>query len=124
MKIGQLLKKMRIERGLSQNKLSEGICDRHTLASYENQTTDIPTKTLIRFLFRMNIPIDEFFLLLRNQKSSESKEEINSLYKEYIKYGEVREEKLIKIKVTYKETGDMLYLATYLQLYSQVQTPV
>lgn len=117
MKIGQLLKKMRIERGLSQNKLSEGICDRHTLASYENQTTDIPTKTLIRFLFRMNIPIDEFFLLLRNQKSSESKEEINSLYKEYIKYGEVREEKLIKIKVTYKETGDMLYLATYLQLY-------
>ena len=36
-----LIKKLRLERGLSQKKLAQGISQRSTLASFENNATKI-----------------------------------------------------------------------------------
>lgn len=63
MEHGKIIKKLRRERGISQRQLSDGIVARVTLTDFENKNTNISFQTLLLYLNRMNIRIDEFFLL-------------------------------------------------------------
>ena len=59
-----LIKKLRLERGLSQKKLAQGISQRSTLASFENNATKISYNILIQYLDRMNVTLEEYQFML------------------------------------------------------------
>ena len=67
-----LIKKLRLERGLSQKKLAQGISQRSTLASFENNATKISYNILIQYLDRMNVTLEEYqFMLDGNNLSAD-----------------------------------------------------
>ncbi|WVT91390.1 helix-turn-helix transcriptional regulator [Enterococcus durans] len=66
-----LIKKLRLERGLSQKKLAQGISQRSTLASFENNATKISYNILIQYLDRMNVTLEEYQFMLDGNNLSE-----------------------------------------------------
>ncbi|MCA6742816.1 helix-turn-helix domain-containing protein [Enterococcus durans] len=61
-----LIKKLRLERGLSQKKLAQGISQRSTLASFENNATKISYNILIQYLDRMNVTLEEYQFMIKS----------------------------------------------------------
>ncbi|EGP5249464.1 XRE family transcriptional regulator, partial [Enterococcus faecium] len=61
---GELLKKLRVERGISQKNLAHKITTRNTLSRYETGKNSIPFVILLEFLDKLNITMDEFVLYL------------------------------------------------------------
>lgn len=113
MKAGILLKKLRVERNISQSALSRGISSRTTLASYETQTNDIPFGTLVLYLDKMNVRLDEFqyFLDLEiNEKHKLSAQ----LFEDFYSNRTINDKRLSEILQLYKSTDDMYYLALYM----------
>lgn len=68
-----LIKKLRLERGLSQKKLAQGISQRSTLASFENNATKISYNILIQYLDRMNVTLEEYQFMLDGNNLSEKR---------------------------------------------------
>ncbi|MDB1652685.1 helix-turn-helix transcriptional regulator [Enterococcus durans] len=68
-----LIKKLRLERGLSQEKLAQGISQRSTLASFENNATKISYNILIQYLDRMNVTLEEYQFMLDGNNLSEKR---------------------------------------------------
>ena len=64
MEIYELLRKIRLERGISQKQLSDKITSRETLVRYENGKSSIPLSVLIELLDRLNVNLDEFVFYL------------------------------------------------------------
>ncbi|GEN50173.1 helix-turn-helix domain-containing protein [Alkalibacterium pelagium] len=64
MEQGEVLKKLRTERGFSQEKLTEGICARSTLATFENKGSYLSVELCSKFLDRLNIRADMYFNLI------------------------------------------------------------
>lgn len=63
-KIGLTIKKLRIQSGISQTKLAEGICDRTTIIHLEKGRSKQPSIYLLNQLCkRLCITLDDFFLL-------------------------------------------------------------
>lgn len=63
-KIGITIKKLRIQAGMSQVKLAEGICDRTTIIHLEKGRAKQPSIGLLNQLCRrLYITLDDFFLL-------------------------------------------------------------
>ncbi|EHQ9041343.1 helix-turn-helix transcriptional regulator, partial [Enterococcus faecalis] len=56
----ELIRKLRIERGLSQESLSKGISSRTTLASFEQRKTNISFSLVVNYLEKMNISLEEY----------------------------------------------------------------
>ena len=52
---GELLKKLRVERGISQKNLAHNITTRNTLSRYETGKNSIPFVILLEFLDKLNI---------------------------------------------------------------------
>ena len=64
LRIGETIRMLRIQAGLSQSKLSKDICDRTTLVHLENGNVKQPSITLLNMLCkRLCITLDDFFLL-------------------------------------------------------------
>ena len=62
--IGLTIKKLRMQAGLSQTKLAEGICDRTTIIHLEKGRAKQPSIYLLNQLCRrLSITLDDFFLL-------------------------------------------------------------
>ncbi len=68
-----LIKKLRLERGLSQKKLAQGISQRIMLASFENNATKISYNILIQYLDRMNVTLEEYQFMLDGNNLSEKR---------------------------------------------------
>ena len=63
-KIGIAIKKLRIQAGISQVKLAEGICDRTTIIHLEKGRAKQPSIGLLNQLCRrLSITLDDFFLV-------------------------------------------------------------
>lgn len=63
-KIGFTIKKLRIQAGISQVKLAEGICDRTTIIHLEKGRSKQPSIYLLNQLCRrLSITLDDFFLI-------------------------------------------------------------
>lgn len=84
-KIGLTIKKLRIQAGISQIKLAEGICDRTTLIHLEKGRAKQPSIGLLNQLCRrLSITLDDFFLLSYGGNINQiwlRKNEIDSLMK-------------------------------------------
>lgn len=84
-KIGLTIKKLRIQAGLSQVKLAEGICDRTTVIHLEKGRAKQPSIGLLNQLCRrLSITLDDFFLIAYGGEINQlwlKRNEIDSLMK-------------------------------------------
>ena len=84
-KIGETIKKLRIQAGISQVKLAEGICDRTTIIHLEKGRAKQPSIYLLNQLCRrLSITLDDFFLIAYNGEVNQlwlKKNEIDALLK-------------------------------------------
>lgn len=116
MKQGDLLKKLRKERNLSQKSLSQGLSSRSTLSSFENRNTHLSSELLFNYLDRLNITPNEFQLLL-NEGDSTKKQKYSAEY-HYRHYEQTLTSEFLELLQTeYKQTNDVFYLLLYLQGY-------
>ncbi|MGT9066368.1 helix-turn-helix domain-containing protein, partial [Enterococcus faecalis] len=110
---GKLIKKLRSERGITQNQLAYGISSRGTLAAFENRGSRISFDILIQYLERMNITLEEYSFLYMDSHVSDKR----LLAKKMI-HDTTDDESAGKIinnlYSRYKETGDNFYYFTYL----------
>ncbi|KZS46182.1 hypothetical protein AWU65_09710 [Paenibacillus glucanolyticus] len=113
MKAGALLKKLRVERNISQSTLSCGISSRTTLASYEKQTNDIPLGNLLLYLDRMNVRLDEFQYFL-GLELTEKHTLSAQLFEDYYSNRTIHDKRLSEILQLYKNTNDLYYLSLYM----------
>lgn len=129
----EVFRKLRKERNLSQNALCEGICSRTTLSSFENTGTNITLNLFQRFLERLNISIEDYFLLHFNeewskQSVSSNKEKAKKvLEKAYYSYRWEELEKQINCTYQlYRDYNDIYFYYLYVQykllLYRQTRT--
>lgn len=56
----QLIRQLRLQKGITQRALSSGICSRSTLAMFEKSGTYLSADFLFEFLDRMNIDPTEY----------------------------------------------------------------
>jgi transcriptional activator, Rgg/GadR/MutR family, C-terminal domain len=119
---GNLIRKLREERGLSQVDLSDNITHRTTLISFENKGSHVSFDTLLKYLNRMNISIEEYeFLYEKNTISA--KDTVKDEFQQLINKKELSPD--LPIVLTryqqylnkYHATGDFLYYSLYAQLF-------
>lgn len=65
---GELIKKLRLERNLSQETLSDGITSRNTLSSLEIRKSNSSFQNLFQYCQRMNITLEEYEFLYNGGK--------------------------------------------------------
>lgn len=66
--LGDYIRQKRIERGLSQQELCEGICDHGTLSRLENGRQTPSRNRIIALLQRLGLPDDRYFALLSREE--------------------------------------------------------
>lgn len=114
MEIHELLRKLRLERGISQKDLSYGITTRETFVKYENGRTKIPFFVLIELLERMNLNLDEFIFYLDKDNVREKNWSLKKLVKK------LREDKsnfhhtLRTLREKAKDTNNIVDIRNYL----------
>ncbi|MGG5340006.1 hypothetical protein IGJ48_002714 [Enterococcus pernyi] len=81
MEVHELLKKMRVDRGISQKKLADGIVSRETLAKYENGKNHLPLLVFLELLERLNMTIDEFMFYLDGDKVSQKNLSLKKIFR-------------------------------------------
>ncbi|MFO8068513.1 MAG: helix-turn-helix domain-containing protein [Alkalibacterium sp.] len=83
MRSGEGFKQLREERGVSQRKLTEGICARSTLATFENEGSHLSVDLCSKLLDRLNIRIDTYFSLI-SEDFNQKREEFSELKKSIV----------------------------------------
>ncbi|GEK90137.1 Helix-turn-helix [Alkalibacterium putridalgicola] len=83
MRSGEGFKKLREERGVSQRKLTEGICARSTLATFENEGSHLSVELCSKLLDRLNIRIDTYFSSI-SEDFDQKREEFSELKKNIV----------------------------------------
>lgn len=73
MDIGGTIKKIRIGKNISQEKLAEKILSRPHLSLIESNKSDLSLGLLLKLVEKLHIPVDEFFYLADNYSISEPK---------------------------------------------------
>ncbi|HEY4398956.1 MAG TPA: helix-turn-helix domain-containing protein [Lactobacillaceae bacterium] len=108
MELGELLKKLRVERNMSQRELSQGLLERSALSRVENGTSNISAETLLLLLGRLNVTAVEFFadldLAEYKQKRDYGRILLNSMRNEadYEKFQQ-------DVRQKYEATNDFYY---------------
>ena len=112
--VGELLRSMRKERGLTQVQLSRGICSRTTLATIETNNSSVNIDLLEKLLSRMNIDLYELQIIRSNFSYRNRKEIYKELQLKYVN-GNISLEKLQEeMQENYKKNGNIAYLAIFM----------
>ncbi len=82
---GDLIKKLRKERNLSQAQLANGISSRTTLSSFENNHSRVSSDILFAYLERMNISIQEYLFYFNDNTSTEKERVTQYFYNNVVK---------------------------------------
>ncbi|WP_430610743.1 hypothetical protein [Enterococcus sp. DIV0876] len=109
MKDNQLLKKLRIERGVSQQNLTQNISNRNTLSSYETDGTSMKFHLLHQYLNKLNVSFDEFILSSQDTVSTKQKiaTQLETLY--YKQDFELLGKQIKELEQLYDTTNDFFY---------------
>jgi Rgg/GadR/MutR family transcriptional activator len=107
-----LIRKLRKERGLTQEQLTVGISQRGTLAAFESRGTKIGFELLTKYLERMNITLSEYQFLLNNNKLTDKQKLSNYLISKKKELSDEQEKALLD---AYEKTGDIYYRILYAQ---------
>ena len=111
-----LLRDLREQRNLSQAKLSEGISNRGTVASYETVGGQIKFEILRQYLDRLNVSLEEFDAMTEDHfecGKKELSEHMHNLYSRQL-YSELRGF-IDEAKQKYDETVDFFYYHLFAQ---------
>lgn len=110
MESNELLKSFRIERGVTQTDLSDGISTRNTLGSYETKGKSINYQVLRQYLDRLNVSIEEFDYLSSEDLNSNKKNISTTLAKMYYRQDfEGLQQMIRKLEKRYDSTNDFYY---------------
>lgn len=106
-----LIRKLRKERGLTQEQLTHGISQRGTLAAFESRGTKISFELLVDYLERMNITLEEYQFLLNNNSLS-NKQKLTNYFISSKTITPEQEKELLK---EYQKSGNIYYRLVYAQ---------
>lgn len=103
----ELIKELRIERNITQEVLAQGITTREAVSNFERRGTNITSNTLLTFLDRMNVTLEEYGFLLNNKNLTKKQE----MFIEGVNYHNkvMQEDYLNRLNETYKSTNDYAY---------------
>lgn len=104
----ELIRKLRIERGLSQESLSKGISSRTTLASFEQRKTNISFSLVVNYLEKMNISLEEYNYLYM-KKCAHDKRKISELLSNRNMDIQQRQELTKLLKNRYEKSNDKFF---------------
>lgn len=113
----ELLKKLRVERGISQSKLTNQVSSRTTLSSFETRHTHLSSEILIKYLDRMNVKLPEFMFYLQDNKIT-TKEAIGKNFVGIIYKNSTQktiEEFRNQLLSLFKQTNDEYYFILLIQ---------
>ncbi|MDV4704316.1 helix-turn-helix transcriptional regulator [Enterococcus faecium] len=114
MEIHKLLRKLRVERGLSQKELSKGIITRETFVKYENGKTNIPFFVLIELLEKMNLSLDEFIFYLDKDILREKNWSLKKLIKKIREDKSISQHMLQALRKKARNTNNIVDIRNYL----------
>ncbi|MBO0431823.1 helix-turn-helix domain-containing protein [Enterococcus sp. DIV0660C] len=106
-----LIRKLRKERGFTQEQLTMGISQRGTLAAFESRGTKISFELLISYLEKMNVTLEEYEFLL-NDGSLSPKQKLTNYFLTTPALTSAQEDELLK---EYEKTGNIFYRLLYAQ---------
>lgn len=106
-----LIRKLRKERGFTQEQLTMGISQRGTLAAFESRGTKISFELLINYLEKMNVTLEEYEFLL-NEGSLSPKQKLTNYFLTTPGLTSAQEDELLK---EYEKTGNIFYRLLYAQ---------
>lgn len=123
MEHGELIKKLRKDRGLTQSQLAEGITSRTALVQFEKGLSRPYFETVEQYLQRLNVTIDEYLYLLNDKERDEKALLHERFYRLF--YSDPSGEEMLwlidETKQRYLETQDMFFLSFYLQALCSVK---
>lgn len=114
MRQGDIFRNIRKERGFNQEKLTEGLCSRSTLASFETKGSYLSVELCSKFLDRLNLRANTYFNLISEDYDSKRKS-FNTLQKHFDKENNhpVEESKKVFYE-KYLATQDIYWFHLYL----------
>lgn len=114
---GELIKKLRHERGLSQQQLAEEISTRTTLSSFENNKSRISADILFKYIERMNISIQEYLFYFNDSTATEKEVATQHFYNNVIKQrdGEIKK-RILNYQSKYKDSHDFWFCCLAIEL--------
>lgn len=122
MKLGDALKLIRTNKGLSQKKIAEGIISTSFYSKVEKGHSNISSELLFKILEQLNINLDEFWYIYNDYSLGEKKELSYKFKKVYLE-GNIP--KLMDIKdevdTLYEETQKSFYQRLSIVLYCAIQ---
>ncbi|WP_348921865.1 Rgg/GadR/MutR family transcriptional regulator [Enterococcus rotai] len=104
----ELIRKLRLERGLSQASLSKGISSRTTLASFEQRKTNISFSLVMGYLEKMNVSLEEYNYLYK-EKGVQIKRRVSEQFADGHLDIEKRLELTAFLNKKYKESNDIFF---------------
>ncbi|MNC13421.1 Helix-turn-helix domain protein [compost metagenome] len=113
---GELIRKLRLERGITQEQLCHKITSRTALTNLEKQNSRISFEILLQYLSRMNIRLDEYYLMYTDHESREKRSISLALPHIYASGDTAIQKDLEKYKEKYNETKDLFFYFVYIQL--------
>lgn len=105
--IGELIKKERIKRGITQEQLCEGLCQPITISRLERGIQAPSYKLIIALLQRLGLPDNKFYAVL-NENEIKTERYLNKLTSLNIKYKRALTENKVYIKKDIIELLDVL----------------
>ncbi|MCS8602334.1 helix-turn-helix domain-containing protein [Lactiplantibacillus pentosus] len=114
---GQLIRKLRKERGLTQAQLAEGISSRTTLSTLENNKTDVNINTLFSYLDRLNVSIQEYLFYFNDSSNTEKELATKYFYDNIVKKRDIEiEQRILDYQSKYKDSKDFYYCCLSIEL--------
>ena len=114
MEIYELLRKMRINRGITQKQLANGITTRESIVKYENGKNHVPLLILSELLEKMNVNLDEFLFYLQADNVRTKNKELKKLIKSIRDGGQPSQYILHQLKIQADESSDIVDVRNYL----------
>lgn len=117
MNYGETIKKMRKARGYSQEELVHGITSRTTLSTFENGSSRPTLDSVLDYLDRLNVSVEEFIYLSSKEKFMQKKDTSNEVL-DVLMRSDVEEAKelISKLDSLYKKTKDIYFKLQKAQL--------
>nr|WP_276551294.1 Rgg/GadR/MutR family transcriptional regulator [Lactiplantibacillus paraplantarum] len=114
---GQLIRKLRKERGLTQAQLADGISSRTTLSTLENNKTDVNINTLFNYLERLNVSIQEYMFYFNDSSNTEKELATKYFYDNIVKKRDIEiEQRILDYQSKYRDSMDFYYCCLSIEL--------
>lgn len=117
MNYGEIVKEMRKARGYSQEELVFGIASRTTLSAFENNSTRPTFDSIMEYLDRLNVNLEEFVYLSSKDKIMVKKKIANDVIEAVMtKNNTAANNILIELESFYNQTKDIFFNLNKAQL--------